>query len=654
MRKSRLRGRMTMSIAVLACLIVAMAPARDAAAGAQTLNPSWTGSLQIISSWTHWDERCAPEYAYEEVCPEFEQHGLDFSERSYFTLDGGYLTSGSDGRGTAWWAQDFIYDVELEVTPHPHYYNSNTQPHPCDGFQELEGEVAATPAEFGHYNDGAGIAYGPAGRYSSNEGLVWGLSGPGLVFDCWNWPALGVDGHGNPIDTTVMAMPPQPITYDAGVDAPTMAGWATQQVAEYGSYLGDARYGDITWTWSFTRLPDRDADGVPDSSDNCPDDSNLDQSDLDADGTGDVCEDDADDDGLRDDVDNCANVANPLQADVDRDGLGDVCDGDMDGDGTPNDSDPDIDGDETPNEDDPCPTDFTDACGDPDPDPDPDPEERCGPDNGGDFGNYRERYEGRIPGVHLFDFEPSFQYCRNGDTAEVTSGDAFGNVRPGKTTFALEQLGFGFEFDVDEEKIDIRDVGPVNAEINIVGEFDMTFNWLALIDKLGLKDKATNVILKRVARDIDEIIAKHGWETGYSAIQKKALKRITDAFLSLQNDGVDKLYDRLRKYHVPDSIAKNIRQRIKDLLREKFDGGIAFLTSAMNRGDFNHQAGGVIAQAVLDALIEKLDEVTTSSFPVWQPDLIYQIDPSGGIEVFDNSTHSPFLAIRRAEVVNNP
>lgn len=71
---------------------------------------------------------------------------------------------------------------------------------------------------------------------------------------------------------------------------------------------------------------DTDGDGVPDDSDNCPDDPNPDQLDTDGDGVGEVC-------------DNCPasfcashshlpglNCTNPSQTDSDQDGIGDTCD----------------------------------------------------------------------------------------------------------------------------------------------------------------------------------------------------------------------------------------------------------------------------------------------------------------------------------------
>ncbi len=59
---------------------------------------------------------------------------------------------------------------------------------------------------------------------------------------------------------------------------------------------------------------DADGDGVPDTSDNCPNTPNPLQADADADAVGDVC-------------DNCLNTPNPSQADCDNDAIGDACEG---------------------------------------------------------------------------------------------------------------------------------------------------------------------------------------------------------------------------------------------------------------------------------------------------------------------------------------
>ncbi len=86
---------------------------------------------------------------------------------------------------------------------------------------------------------------------------------------------------------------------------------------------------------------DIDGDGVANASDNCPGEPNADQTDVNTNGVGDVCDQelDWDLDGLADRKDNCPKVPNPDQSNRDRDKLGDACDDDLDGDRVHNDDD---------------------------------------------------------------------------------------------------------------------------------------------------------------------------------------------------------------------------------------------------------------------------------------------------------------------------
>ena len=77
---------------------------------------------------------------------------------------------------------------------------------------------------------------------------------------------------------------------------------------------------------------DTDEDGHGDFRDNCPLIANTDQSDIDSDGIGDVCDEDMDGDTILNTEDNCHTTPNTDQSDIDSDGIGDVCDEDMDGD----------------------------------------------------------------------------------------------------------------------------------------------------------------------------------------------------------------------------------------------------------------------------------------------------------------------------------
>ena len=96
--------------------------------------------------------------------------------------------------------------------------------------------------------------------------------------------------------------------------------------------------------------PDGDADGIPDSVDNCPSVANTNQANGDSDTFGNACDScptvtnqaqtDGDGDGVGDACDNCPANANADQLDTDGDGAGDVCDTNKDNDGLPDSSDP--------------------------------------------------------------------------------------------------------------------------------------------------------------------------------------------------------------------------------------------------------------------------------------------------------------------------
>lgn len=102
------------------------------------------------------------------------------------------------------------------------------------------------------------------------------------------------------------------------------------------------------WIFAEIRLLDRDGDQVADELDNCPDLANPDQTDTDADGTGDACDTDDDNDGLPDSYESgyaCLFAVVPdADADPDEDGLSsadefnlgtDPCTLDSDDDGLP-------------------------------------------------------------------------------------------------------------------------------------------------------------------------------------------------------------------------------------------------------------------------------------------------------------------------------
>ena len=85
--------------------------------------------------------------------------------------------------------------------------------------------------------------------------------------------------------------------------------------------------GNMTSAIANVIVADADNDGIPDSSDNCPNNSNSDQMDSDGDNQGNVCDTDDDNDGIPDTIEIALGL-NPLNA-------ADAA-GDLDGDGQTN------------------------------------------------------------------------------------------------------------------------------------------------------------------------------------------------------------------------------------------------------------------------------------------------------------------------------
>ncbi|MUP47290.1 hypothetical protein E0K83_16230 [Gramella sp. BOM4] len=75
------------------------------------------------------------------------------------------------------------------------------------------------------------------------------------------------------------------------------------EITSIGDHPNTAKIVDFQFCASI----DTDGDGIEDDLDNCPTISNIDQTDFDGDGLGDVCDEDDDNDGIVDEIDSNPN-----------------------------------------------------------------------------------------------------------------------------------------------------------------------------------------------------------------------------------------------------------------------------------------------------------------------------------------------------------
>ena len=108
------------------------------------------------------------------------------------------------------------------------------------------------------------------------------------------------------------ALLPSPLALGAAI-----AIYATSMAA-----CADSLWDSMVWDVDVWAIEDSDGDGVADNADNCPSTPNADQADLDNDGLGNLCDDDADNDGLTLQQETAIGT-DPLNPDTDGDRIND-------------------------------------------------------------------------------------------------------------------------------------------------------------------------------------------------------------------------------------------------------------------------------------------------------------------------------------------
>ncbi len=180
----------------------------------------------------------------------------------------------------------------------------------------------------------SGITYGinTDANLESGEPPKAGNAGGKSVWWLWQAPLTGPvswDTAGSDFNTLLAAYTGSAVPQLASVAENDDDGGATTSRISFTATAGttyaiavdgkNASTGTVVLNWKY---PDTDSDTVIDALDNCPLIPNTDQSDVDGDLLGDVCDPDADNDGLSN-TDEAVWGSNPLISDTDGDGLSD-------------------------------------------------------------------------------------------------------------------------------------------------------------------------------------------------------------------------------------------------------------------------------------------------------------------------------------------
>jgi subtilisin family serine protease len=183
-------------------------------------------------------------------------------------------------------------------------------------------------------NGGSGTSYGnnTGTSLESGEAAKAGNAGGRSVWWSWQAPTSGLvswDTEGSTFDTLLAAYTGSSIPSLVSVAENDDDNGSSTSKITFNATAGtsyaiavdgkNTASGTITINWEY-QDPDSDGDTVIDSLDNCPNDANTDQSDVDGDMLGDVCDPDADNDGLLN-ADEAVYETDPLVNDTDGDTL---------------------------------------------------------------------------------------------------------------------------------------------------------------------------------------------------------------------------------------------------------------------------------------------------------------------------------------------
>lgn len=246
-------------------------------------------------------------------------------------------------------------------------------------------------------------------------------------------------------------------------------------------------------------------------------------------------------------------------------------------------------------------------------------------------------HEGSVPGVKLFDFDTrvSYKVCPDG-AVKITRATGFGTVRYGKTTLALNFLGFDFDYAPAGRPVPIQ-VSRREAEVDIGGNFNVEVDFGDLISNVvslgvgrltaALERRLTEIIQNKVLKDREKLPLVLAEVT-------RVIEEITD--------GIDKIDELLPRRGVPKVIADALENIVEEPLQaalRKWKREVPNLLAKKSA----KESVKVIVGELEDVLIPSLK----TSFPVWTPSIRHRIFADNAWGGDEGGWNNPFLAVKR-------
>ncbi|MGH2975438.1 MAG: hypothetical protein ACRDLL_11310 [Solirubrobacterales bacterium] len=237
-----------------------------------------------------------------------------------------------------------------------------------------------------------------------------------------------------------------------------------------------------------------------------------------------------------------------------------------------------------------------------------------------------------LPDPHLFDFNVSIPYCYNGKTAKVNGPSAVGTVNYGFATGVLEVLGFETIYDPAKEVVYASDFGTAE----MTGEFGMTFAWMTLLDKVGIKKFLKDKAEAYLAKELEQSIPKYGYGNGLRRHMALEMSKLKGQIMDTLEKRLDKIKPSpLRKWLEPKVLSK--MEGFLDKWRKQ---GTALFSSRNLKKS--------VASKVVGTLFKIIDP--RSTFPMWRPVVSASVTTSGAASVQGSDDYkNPWLVTTQTE-----